>query len=141
MRLLVAREHGRVELCRKLIDRELDAQVVEDVVAELADEGLQSDERFAGAYARSRAARGFGSAVVIYELKGRGLASAVIDRALAQLEVDWQDIASAALNKKFGSSKFKADTQSKMRRYLYSRGFDAEQASAAVRRMCTDLQN
>ena len=136
MRLLVGREHSQHELCRKLIDRELDAQVVADVVAELADEGLQSDLRFAEAYARSRAGRGFGVAGIIYELKGRGVISAVIDRALDEAEIDWDVIAANALAKKFGSSDHKADVQSKMRRYLYTRGFDGEQAASAIRRMC-----
>lgn len=141
MRLLVVREHGRRELCRKLCDRELDAQVVEDVVADLADEGLQSDLRFVQAYARSRVSRGFGAAGIVYELKGRGVASAIIDLALAEAEIDWEKTAYGALEKKFGGSQYNADLQSKMRRYLYNRGFEAEQASAAVRRMCTHLRN
>ncbi len=133
MRLLVAREHSQHELTRKLIERSLDPLVVERVVAELAEEGLQSDLRYAEAYARSRAARGFGLAGVIYELKGRGVASPVIDLALEEAAIDWGQIARAALAKKFGGSDHKADVQSKMRRYLYTRGFDAEQSATAIR--------
>jgi regulatory protein len=141
MRLLVAREHSQHELCRKLIERSLDPQVVEQVVADLAEEGLQSDLRYAEAYARSRAARGFGLAGVVYELKGRGVTSRVIDLALEEAAIDWQQIARKALAKKFRLSDATTDVQSKMRRYLYSRGFDSDQATDAIRALRNDVKS
>ena len=54
MDYLARREHGRGELLDKLTRFGFDPAVADDAVAQLVDDGLQSDARFAEAFVRSR---------------------------------------------------------------------------------------
>ena len=54
MRLLTRREHSCQELKQKLERKGFNAGLVEDITAQLQQEGLLSDVRFAESYQRSR---------------------------------------------------------------------------------------
>lgn len=103
------------------------------VLDDLAEQHLQSDARYAQAYLRARAERGYGPQRIALELKQRGASAEVIQRALSEAERDWLDLAVRADRKKFGDNADKTLTITiKRRRYLEYRGFAAEQIKAVL---------
>ncbi len=60
MDLLMRREHAMAELQKKLEARDYDVNIVSEVVAQLASEGLVSDARFTEAFVRYRCNNGRG---------------------------------------------------------------------------------
>jgi len=133
MRLLVHREHGRKELEKKLLQRELPPDLIVSVLDQLAEEGLQCDIRFAESYTRMRVDRGFGANKVRADLQARRLEHSYIEDAIRDSGADWTDIASNALHKKFGDNAGSSvKVRARMQRFLYQRGFEAEQIRSAM---------
>ena len=99
----------------------------------MAGQRLQSDARYAGAYVRSRADRGYGPQRIALELKQRGASAEIIQAALAEAECDWDELAARADRKKFGiviEREFAVIV--KRRRHLEYRGFTTEQIKAVL---------
>ena len=133
MDLLARREHAAADLRRKLERKGFDAQVAEVAVEELADEGLQSDERFAESVVAARIGQGKGPLHILHGLKQYGVASAVAEAALAEAGADWFDLALSARRKRFGTAPVAdAKDHGRQMRFLLQRGFSAEQAHEAV---------
>ncbi len=133
MDLLARREHSRRELLQKLSRRFPDRDAVAEAVDRLAQEGLQSDERFALSFTRERVLRGQGPGRILQELRQRGVASAFADEALRTVVQDegetWHSLAEAALTKRYGSAALTGlDPEERVRRlrFLHRRGFDTE---------------
>src|SRR5690606_2652334 len=78
--LLARREHSRRELKRKLGAKGHPSDLIDQVLEQLAREGLQSDQRFAEAYLHSRIQKGYGPVRLLHELAERG-----VDAGLAEL--------------------------------------------------------
>src|SRR3546814_2779827 len=91
--LLARREYSRRDLARRLAARGLDADAIESALDRLAEQGFQNDERFAGAFARTRAAAGYGPVRIRAELLGDGIVEEQIDAALESCETDWPELA------------------------------------------------
>jgi regulatory protein len=133
MDYLARREHGRTELIGKLTKFGFEADVADDAVTQLIDDGLQSDTRFAEAFVRSRIGQGKGPARIRAELREHGVIDGVTDTALAEAEQDWFELAIDVRLKKFGGEQ-PSDFKEKARqmRFLQSRGFDSDQIQVAV---------
>jgi len=133
MDYLARREHGRTELINKLTKFGFDASVADDAVAQLIDDGLQSDTRFAEAFIRSRITQGKGPAKIRADLRERGLRDGVIDAGIENAQQDWIALALDVRLKKFGLEQ-PADFKNKARqmRFLQSRGFESDQIQVAV---------
>jgi regulatory protein len=133
MDYLARREHGRTELLNKLTKFGFECDVADDAVAQLVEDGLQCDTRFAEAFVRSRINQGKGPARIRAELREHGLGDAVIATALAEAGQDWFELAIDVRLKKFGGEP-PADFKEKARqmRFLQSRGFDTDQIQVAV---------
>lgn len=131
MDLLARREHSFLELQRKL-SRRYPLPDVLGAVQRLAEEGLQSDERFAVSFSRERILRGQGPRRIEAELRQRGVAARLIDPAIAaareEVGQSWSELATSALERKFGSVHA-TDLPGKARRarFLYQRGFIADE--------------
>ena len=127
MNLLARREHSRWELLRKLRRRFPDEQLLAAQLQRLADENLQSDERYAQSYAWQRSGRGYGPLRVRQEMRERGLSDDEIASAFEQVELDWFALAIDAFHKKFGEPG-RVDIKEKARRcrFMQYRGFSAE---------------
>ncbi len=133
MDYLARREHGRGELLDKLTRFGFDADVADDAVAQLVDDGLQSDARFAEAFVRSRINQGKGPVRIRTDLRERGLGGSAIDVALEEADEDWYALAREVRLKKFGPdtpSEFR--DKAKQMRFLQSRGFEPDQIQSAV---------
>lgn len=130
MDLLARREHSRRELRDKLRRRFSDEALIEEHIERLAEEGLQSDERFAESFLRQRVGKGQGPLRISQELKQRGIEDALISLAFGAGQVDWPGCAADVLQRKFGPGA-PADLKDKARRvrFLQYRGFSYEHFS------------
>jgi len=125
LRLLARREHSVRELSRKLRRKGWPDRLVEQGIDDLAEAGLQSDERFAENFARSRAEKAYGPIRIRAELGERGIDRALAERTLATLEFDWLAQAAKWYGRRFGEET-SVDFKEKHRRRqaLARRGFD-----------------
>ena len=73
MDLLANREHGLVELERKLVNAGFESDVAADAVHALHEEGLQSDRRFVESFVQSRINQGKGPVRIHADLGERGI--------------------------------------------------------------------
>lgn len=123
---LTQREHSRAELTQKLARLGAPAEEIAPLLAELAERGLQSDERFADAWVMARVRRGYGPAVIRQELQVRGIETELVAAALHALDAEWPGLARAVLVKKFGRQPAEKDPKERARRwrFLRYRGFD-----------------
>ncbi len=127
MGFLARREHSRLELAQKLQRREHPRHIIDKVIDELRDDGLQSDSRFAESYLRSRVAKGDGPIKIRAALQQRGVAENMLDACLADAAINWDQQLLAAWKKKY-HSEVADDARGKARqlRFLQSRGFPAD---------------
>lgn len=132
--LLVRREHSRRDLVRKLALRGVPADEAREAVDRLAGQGYQDDARFASAFARDRAAAGYGPVRIRVELAGHGLGEDQIAAALADCEGDWPRVARQQVSRRARPADL-ADParRRKLVDFLVRRGFDPETAWQAVR--------
>ena len=123
LRMLATREHSRLELRRKLQAKAQEGEDVEAVLDRMADNGLQSDERFAEGFVRSRGKR-FGNARIKQELAERGISKDLAVSALAEgLQDDELARARAVWVRKFGEVPQDRSAWARQARFLQARGF------------------
>ena len=134
VRLLARREHSRLELRTKLVGKGWPEDLVESTIAELADEGLQSDDRFAESFARQRAGRSYGPRRIRAELTQRGIDSAGAARAIDALDIDFAELAADFYRRKYGGDEAELSFSERARRSqaMYRRGFEAEHVRTLV---------
>lgn len=127
LRLLARREHSFRELTHKLVRKGWPEADVENVLSELADASLQSDERYAESYARTRSEKAYGPVRIRAELGERGIDRALIDKTLRELQVDWFERATIWYERRYGTEP-PADIKEINRRQqaLSRRGFSHE---------------
>ena len=141
MDYLAQREHSAKELYDKAVKRlGVEAsESIDDAIAQLSLEGLQSDERYAESLCRYRIGKGYGPNFIVQALREKGIALDIQREALSQLKPDWFDLAQTALQKRFGSAmqgkidplQRRKELQRRMR-FLSYRGFSADIVSAVV---------
>lgn len=133
MDYLARREHGRSELFDKLSRLGFEADVADDAVAQLVEDGLQSDARFVEAFVRSRINQGKGPAKIRSDLREKGVNDGVTEEGIREADQDWYALAVEVRLKKFGAER-PAEFKEKARqmRFLQSRGFEQDQIQAAV---------
>ena len=125
LRHLARRDHSRAELARKLAPHGETAEI-EAVIERMRELGLQSDERYAEAFVRSKATR-FGAARLRNELARRGIDRDRIDEALAGECVESEaERARAVLRARFATPPTDAREWARQARFLQTRGFASE---------------
>ncbi|OYY74086.1 MAG: hypothetical protein B7Y40_06630 [Gammaproteobacteria bacterium 28-57-27] len=134
LRLLTRREHGSGELAHKLQQRGVSREQAQEAIAELAEQGWQSDARFAEQFARDHAARGDGPLKIRAAMQSRGVHESAVTEAMRALDVDWAVCAGEVRRKRFGTDLPQdAAEQARQQRFLMTRGFAASDARMAVR--------
>ena len=122
LRHLARRDHSRAELARKLAPHGEPAEI-DAVIERMREVGLQSDERYAEAFVRGKAAR-FGAARLRNELVRRGIDRDRIDEALAGECVESEtERARAVLRGRFATPPADAREWARQARFLQTRGF------------------
>lgn len=131
LRLLGYRERAVGELRCRLIDDGYPPPVADAVAARFAELGFVDDARFAGMFARSRAAAGYGRSRVARELAGHGVDAATVCRALDECFGDTDELerARAALRGSVAADRKERD---RLVRRLVTRGFSFSTALRAV---------
>ena len=132
MALLARRDFASKELREKLGDKGVAGTASEAVIAELTREGLLNDERYAQNYVAYHAGRGQGPLRIAAELRRRGVASDLIEPALAA-GPDWSALARKVCRAKFGPER--PDTwalRARRARFLLYRGFSSDHIRAAT---------
>jgi regulatory protein len=132
MDFLARREYGQTELIKKLADKGYERSVAEGAVNKLTEDGLQSDQRFAGAFVQSRINQGKGPVRIRLDLGQRGVGDAAIELAIEDASANWFELARDVRLRKFGTGKpsdFKA--KAKQMRFLQYRGFEQDHVQAA----------
>lgn len=134
MNALSRREHSRAELLTKLRQRPGgDISTIESVLDDLAEDGLQSDERFVESLCRSRIHRGYGRLHIVNELRRKGVSPTCYEAVVENLAVDWFDLARRAAAKRFGGGGAEDSRERSSRvRFLQYRGFTHEEIYHAL---------
>jgi len=130
--LLAKREHSVQELHHKLLARNDNETLVDEVMQALAQEGYLSDERYAEMVFRHRFNRGNGPKRIIYDLRQKGVSDDLIHKALREFDGDWFRLAQNVRQKRFGqwqSDHF--NEKAKQMRFLAARGFEVAHIEGA----------
>jgi regulatory protein len=126
------REHGGKELEAKLTRKGYDSLTTAQVIDDLRESGLVSDQRFAEAFVRGHVSRGHGPIRIRYELRDLGVLPDLIAAALEAQEFDWKQLALQVRERKFGPAVPPAyAARAKQMRFLQYRGFSTDQIRAA----------
>ena len=133
MDLLARREHGRVELTRKLRQRGAPPELIEPELDRLTEEGLLSEARYLESFVSYRARSGYGPVRIREELGQRGLARADIDLALRECGIDWREQMAEVWQRKFGEQPSDAKERAKQGRFLAYRGYSMDMISRLLR--------
>jgi regulatory protein len=137
MNLLARREHGHVELARKLRLRGADAEMIEVELQRLTDDGLLSEERYLESYVRSRANAGRGQMRIREELAQRGLPRERVEHALREADVDWQAQLYDLWQRRFSGQIIDLKDKARQSRFFLQRGYTMD----AVRHLLDHQQN
>ena len=130
--LLARRDWLAGELTAKLQASGCDSEAAAGVVAELVQERLLDDGRYAERYVASRAERGHGPVRIAADLGSLGASREVIEAALAA-GPDWRAMASAARRRKFGPAPPDSWAEkARQARFLQYRGFSSDHIRAAT---------
>ncbi|WP_416422874.1 recombination regulator RecX [Pseudomonas sp. App30] len=124
MDLLARREHGRVELTRKLRQRGAPPELIEQELDRLTEEGLLSESRYLEAFINYRARSGYGPARIREELGQRGLQRADVEQALRESGFDWAAQLTEVWQRKFaGQLPVDPRSRAQQTRFLAYRGY------------------
>ncbi|MFO1372538.1 MAG: regulatory protein RecX [Candidatus Competibacteraceae bacterium] len=143
LELLARREHSRLELRQKLLQRGYPAQHVEPVLDQLVEERLLDENRYAELYACARADKGYGPLRIARELRERGVPEDVVTATLTTLDECWLPKLRELHRKRF-KSLVPADTAGRIQqtRVLRQRGFTLDQIKQLFRIITTsDLRS
>ena len=129
VRSLSQREHSRRELERKLIRKGHPSGLVGRVLDELAESGLQSDQRFVEVFVHSRMQKGYGPLKIRQELAARGVNERDAEPGLTESGEFWMDQAERVLHRKFNGRTGVRDGRDDWNvraRFLSRRGFPSD---------------
>jgi len=130
---LSRREHASQELHNKLLRKGFEEYVINRVLTQLRVDNLQSDERFAESYIRSRTNKGFGPLRIQQELRERGITEELLQDMLESSDTDWIKLARQAKQKRFGQNLPQNQRElAKQIRFMQYRGFTSSQVKAAL---------
>ncbi|MHC8360384.1 recombination regulator RecX [Pseudomonas sp. LS2P72] len=130
MDLLARREHGRVELTRKLRQRGALPEMIDTALDRLTEEGLLSESRYLESFVSYRSRSGYGPLRIREELSLRGLQRTDIELALRESGINWQEQLEDTWRRKFsGHLPIDARERAKQGRFLSYRGYSMEMIS------------
>ena len=136
LRLLMRREHSQKELLTKLTAKGFNKDAVLPVILELAEQGWQSDSRYAESYTRYRIQKGFGSVAIQYELKQNGVTAFNVDNIMLAFADSWMELLEQIYHKKYDhNTRLSRSEWAKRCRFLIQRGF----SSTLITALCQHL--
>lgn len=133
MDLLARREHGRMELSRKLRSRGAPADLIDPALERLTDEGLLSEARYLESFVRMRANAGYGPLRIREELTQRGLPREDVEQALRDSGFDWNAQLHEVWLRKFGELPSDQRERARQGRFLSYRGYPLDSIGRLLR--------
>lgn len=126
--LLARREYSRKELQDKMINKQFCSTDIEQVLEHCQQKNWQSDRRFCENFINSRYHRSYGPLRITFELKQKGISELLYREIMEELDINWQESASALLHKKFPQYTRNSDIKLKQKayRYMANRGFGGD---------------
>ncbi len=131
-RLLGRREYSLFELENRIRQKWPEAEGIGALVAQLAEENLVCDKRYAEAYTRSRIQRHQGPLKIRAAMRGKGVPDSVIATAMETESGEWLELARVWLQRQHPERLSFEDKQKYYRR-LVNRGFTHDQAMDACK--------
>ena len=128
-------EYCTADIRRKALkDLEGDADAADKVVASLIEDRYVDDARYASAYAREKATiQGWGPVKIRFQLRGKGIADAVISEALAEIEpAKAEDKLERVLIAKARTLQGDPQFRLKLLKFGLTRGYNYDEVEAAV---------
>ena len=132
LEILGRRNMSASEMKKRLMQKGLDEQIVEETLEWLTQSGLIDDREYAAQIVRHYSGKGYGMHRIRDELYRRGIEREMWDEALSGLE-DMDKAALSFLIKKLRGSDDKDDLRRAVQA-MYRRGFDRDEVDAAVRK-------
>ena len=131
LRFLARREHSQKELLNKLLVKGFDKDEILTVIDELAEQGWQSDSRYAQSYTRHRIQKGYGPVFIAYELRKNGVDADDLEDIVQKTAGSWIELLVQVYTKKYGyDSLMDRKEWAKRSRFLMQRGFSGTMISA-----------
>jgi regulatory protein len=118
--LLANREHSKLGLKRKLLQRGFFDDAIDKVLDQLVADGNLSNRRYAECYSRHRCSSGFGPYRVTLELKEEGVSTEIIQQTMASLEESF-----AESRKRYLAKLAHLEEAVRLKK-LWQRGFDCK---------------
>ena len=126
LKMLMRREHSKLELSQKLQAKGFDIVDVNSSISKLVQQNYQSDDRFSEGFILMRFNQGKGPVKIASELKMRGIDT--FDLSI----FDWFKLAKEIRQRKFGdASSLDYKEMAKQKRFLQSSGFNLDQINQA----------
>lgn len=135
MNSLARREHSRLDLEQKLFAKGFKLPEISEVLDNLSNRNLQSDQRFVESYVRMRTNRGFGPLLIKAELLEYGISKTDIANFINEKDLSWISQAKKVYQKKFGIEAIKNlaySEKAKRMRFLQTKGFTFEQIGKII---------
>jgi regulatory protein len=135
---LARREHSEHELKTKLLAKDFDVELIDEVLESLKSQNYLDDARYAKMILKNGYERGHGPQKVAYHLRQKQVDSDIVQQEFESFEADWFALAKQVKLKKFGDKPLPSDTterfkeKAKQMRFLTGRGFDAAQIQGVV---------
>jgi regulatory protein len=132
-------ERCQQEVREKLYSMKLATDEVENIIVKLIEENFLNEERFAIAYASGKfRIKKWGKVKIKHALKQHQISDYCIKKALKLIDLDeYISVIEELVSKKYES--FKGNTKvlriKKTQSYLFSRGFETEYVSEAIRKL------
>ncbi|APU13774.1 regulatory protein RecX [Actinoalloteichus fjordicus] len=148
LRLLTSRPRTRAELAQALVRREVDQEVIDQVLGRLDEVGLIDDQSFAEMWVRSRHThQGLGRRALLEELRRKGVDAEVAAEAAQGLDRDVEEERARQLVRRKLAASAGADERVRIRRLVgmlarkgYSQGLAFQVVRAELAAEGTDVE-
>jgi len=126
LRILGYRFNSELELRRKLQRKKFEKAIIDQTIARLRDEKWLDDERFAGAFVRTRSRKRIGAKRIALELRAAGVDDDVAARAVAEnVDPEQERAQIRAIVTRRAASLETPQGRNKLASYLLKQGYDA----------------
>ncbi len=135
-RYLSMREHSKQELTDKLVKKNFNYENIKICINDFCEKDLQSDNRYAESFVRSKYNANKGPNFIIASLRNKGVDMSLINQSISVYnQNDWEKAALLALEKKVISNKNNnnQDIKRKQKLFLERRGFGYKIIEAAIK--------
>jgi regulatory protein len=131
--LLARREHSFQELESKLGRSFSDKSMVLEQLQALADEGLQSDQRYAEIAVRSALTKFHGLVRIKNQLRSNGIPAALIEKTVVEADVNWVEQLKRLSLRKYGDTPCEdMKEKAKRMRFFQYRGYSLSDIYAVL---------